>query len=149
MRNWTRLTNNIRTRAQWGRCWWARGVTTIAGASLTSEARKWRRRLRRRTDLERPPPTFSSMTVGGDIISAASGVSLQKARSWDEGVASNFSSTPLRDIFKAPISHLFCFTFVFFMLLHFFFLVEYELNYLGMGCVVCCRIRKSSSLAFL
>ncbi|TVU06118.1 hypothetical protein EJB05_49311, partial [Eragrostis curvula] len=27
------------------------------------------------------------------------GVSLQKARSWDEGVAANFSTTPLKDIF--------------------------------------------------
>ncbi|KAK1317266.1 hypothetical protein QJS10_CPA05g00878 [Acorus calamus] len=44
--------------------------------------------------------TFASVAVGGDIVSAAEGVSLQKARSWDEGVSSNFSTTPLRDIFK-------------------------------------------------
>jgi hypothetical protein len=29
----------------------------------------------------------------------APGVSLQKARSWDEGVATKFSTTPLKDIF--------------------------------------------------
>uniref|UniRef100_A0ACD5VP18 Uncharacterized protein n=1 Tax=Avena sativa TaxID=4498 RepID=A0ACD5VP18_AVESA len=34
-------------------------------------------------------------SVGSDIVSAAPGVSLQKARSWDEGVA----TTPLKDIF--------------------------------------------------
>jgi hypothetical protein len=38
-------------------------------------------------------------SVGSDIISAAPGVSLQKARSWDEGVATKFSTTPLKDIF--------------------------------------------------
>jgi len=38
-------------------------------------------------------------SVGSDIVSAAPGVSLQKARSWDEGVASKFSTTPLKDIF--------------------------------------------------
>jgi hypothetical protein len=38
-------------------------------------------------------------SVGSDIVSAAPGVSLQKARSWDEGVATKFSTTPLKDIF--------------------------------------------------
>ena len=38
-------------------------------------------------------------SVGTDIVSAAPGVSLQKARSWDEGVATKFSTTPLKDIF--------------------------------------------------
>ncbi|KAE8821696.1 peroxiredoxin-2F, mitochondrial [Hordeum vulgare] len=50
-------------------------------------------------------------SVGSDIVSAAPGVSLQKARSWDEGVATKFSTTPLKDIFhvlrslySAPVS---------------------------------------------
>lgn len=38
-------------------------------------------------------------SVGSDIVSVAPGVSLQKARSWDEGVATKFSTTPLKDIF--------------------------------------------------
>lgn len=42
---------------------------------------------------------FGSAAVGSDIVSAAPAVSLQKARSWDEGVSSNFSTTPLNDIF--------------------------------------------------
>ncbi|KFK38041.1 hypothetical protein AALP_AA3G062600 [Arabis alpina] len=37
---------------------------------------------------------------GTDITSAASGLSLQKARTWDEGISSNFSTTPVTDIFK-------------------------------------------------
>ncbi|XP_048136894.1 peroxiredoxin-2F, mitochondrial [Rhodamnia argentea] len=44
--------------------------------------------------------TYASIAVGGDIVSAAPGVSLQKARSWDEGVSSKFATTPLKDIFK-------------------------------------------------
>ncbi|XP_077219201.1 peroxiredoxin IIF [Tasmannia lanceolata] len=43
---------------------------------------------------------FASVSVGSDLVSSAPEVSLQKARSWDEGVSSNFSTTPLRDIFK-------------------------------------------------
>ncbi|KAG2272976.1 hypothetical protein Bca52824_067531 [Brassica carinata] len=43
---------------------------------------------------------FSKLSEGTDITSAAPGVSLQKARSWDEGVSSKFSTTPLTDIFK-------------------------------------------------
>ncbi|ANM65162.1 peroxiredoxin IIF [Arabidopsis thaliana] len=43
---------------------------------------------------------FSKLAEGTDITSAAPGVSLQKARSWDEGVSSKFSTTPLSDIFK-------------------------------------------------
>uniref|UniRef100_A0A0E0C0F4 Peroxiredoxin-2F, mitochondrial n=1 Tax=Oryza meridionalis TaxID=40149 RepID=A0A0E0C0F4_9ORYZ len=42
---------------------------------------------------------LASVGSGSDIVSAAPGVSLQKARSWDEGVATNFSTTPLKDIF--------------------------------------------------
>ncbi|KAG8052451.1 hypothetical protein GUJ93_ZPchr0001g29760 [Zizania palustris] len=38
-------------------------------------------------------------SVGSDIVSSAPCVSLQKARSWDEGVATKFSTTPLKDIF--------------------------------------------------
>lgn len=45
----------------------------------------------------------ASLAVGTDIVSAAPDVSLQKARSWDEGVSSNFSTTSLKDIFK--VSH--------------------------------------------
>ncbi|XP_068652255.1 peroxiredoxin-2F, mitochondrial [Aristolochia californica] len=43
---------------------------------------------------------FASVSVGSDIVSAAPDVTLQKARTWDEGVESNFSTTPLKDIFK-------------------------------------------------
>ncbi|XP_042018787.1 peroxiredoxin-2F, mitochondrial [Salvia splendens] len=43
---------------------------------------------------------FASVAVGSDLISAASDVSLQRARSWDEGVSSKFATTPLTDIFK-------------------------------------------------
>ncbi|KAI3715425.1 hypothetical protein L6452_22407 [Arctium lappa] len=43
---------------------------------------------------------FASVAVGTDLIAAAPNVSLQKARSWDEGVSSQFSTTPLSDIFK-------------------------------------------------
>ncbi|KAF3457186.1 hypothetical protein FNV43_RR01843 [Rhamnella rubrinervis] len=43
---------------------------------------------------------LASVAVGTDIVSAAPNVSLQKARSWDEGVSSKFATTPLKDIFK-------------------------------------------------
>ncbi|KAJ4722392.1 putative Peroxiredoxin [Melia azedarach] len=43
---------------------------------------------------------YASVAVGTDLVSAAPDVSLQKARSWDEGVSSKFSTTPLKDIFK-------------------------------------------------
>ncbi|XP_042488428.1 peroxiredoxin-2F, mitochondrial [Macadamia integrifolia] len=43
---------------------------------------------------------FASVSVGADIVDAAPGVSLQKARTWEEGLSSNFSTTPLKDIFK-------------------------------------------------
>ena len=43
---------------------------------------------------------FAAVAVGTDIVSAAPNVSLQKARSWDEGVSSKFSTTPLKDIFE-------------------------------------------------
>ncbi|XP_020582278.1 peroxiredoxin-2F, mitochondrial [Phalaenopsis equestris] len=43
---------------------------------------------------------FASLANGTDIVSAAPGASLQKARSWDEGVSSNFSTTPLKEIFE-------------------------------------------------
>lgn len=42
----------------------------------------------------------ASVLAGSDIVSVAPDVSLQKARSWDEGVSSNFSTTPVKDIFK-------------------------------------------------
>ncbi|PWA97257.1 Redoxin [Artemisia annua] len=43
---------------------------------------------------------FASLSVGADLVAAAPNVSLQKARTWDEGVSSKFSVTPLSDIFK-------------------------------------------------
>ncbi|XP_007034650.2 PREDICTED: peroxiredoxin-2F, mitochondrial [Theobroma cacao] len=43
--------------------------------------------------------SYASVAAGTDIVNAAPGVCLQKARSWDEGVSSNFSTTPLKDIF--------------------------------------------------
>ncbi|TKY72131.1 Peroxiredoxin-2F [Spatholobus suberectus] len=47
-----------------------------------------------------PSFSFTKLSTGTDILSIAPNVSLQKARSWDEGVASNFSTTPLIHIFK-------------------------------------------------
>ncbi|KAM7488692.1 hypothetical protein LguiB_026176 [Lonicera macranthoides] len=43
---------------------------------------------------------YASVAVGTDLVSAAPSVALQKARSWNEGVSSGFSTTPLKDIFK-------------------------------------------------
>ncbi|KAL6503442.1 hypothetical protein OROGR_025365 [Orobanche gracilis] len=43
---------------------------------------------------------YASVAVGSDLISAAPDVSLQKARSWDEGVSSKFATTNVKDIFK-------------------------------------------------
>ncbi|PON80149.1 Peroxiredoxin-2F, mitochondrial [Parasponia andersonii] len=43
---------------------------------------------------------YASVAVGTDLVSAAPDVSLQKARTWDDGVSSKFSTTPLKDIFK-------------------------------------------------
>lgn len=47
--------------------------------------------------------SYASLAVGMDIVSAAPDVSLQKARSWDEGVSSKFSTTPLKDIFEVRV----------------------------------------------
>ncbi|KAK8961217.1 hypothetical protein KSP40_PGU012570 [Platanthera guangdongensis] len=44
--------------------------------------------------------SFASLATGTDIVSAAQGATLQKARSWDEGVSSKFSTTPINEIFK-------------------------------------------------
>ncbi|CAI0466279.1 unnamed protein product [Linum tenue] len=44
--------------------------------------------------------SYAKVAVGADLVSAAPDVALQKARSWDEGVSSKFSTTPLKDIFK-------------------------------------------------
>ncbi|RAL44286.1 hypothetical protein DM860_015646 [Cuscuta australis] len=44
--------------------------------------------------------SYASVAVGTDLVSAAPNVSLQKARTWDEGVSSKFSTTPLKDIFR-------------------------------------------------
>ncbi|OVA05769.1 Thioredoxin-like fold [Macleaya cordata] len=43
---------------------------------------------------------FSSVSVGTDLVSTVPDVSLQKARSWDEGVSSKFSTTPVKELFK-------------------------------------------------
>eukprot|EP00252_Welwitschia_mirabilis_P013801 TRINITY_DN3040_c0_g1_i1.p1 TRINITY_DN3040_c0_g1~~TRINITY_DN3040_c0_g1_i1.p1 ORF type:complete len:195 (-),score=36.51 TRINITY_DN3040_c0_g1_i1:276-860(-) len=43
---------------------------------------------------------FAAAAVGTNLIKVAPDVSLQKARSWDEGVSSSFSTTPLSEIFK-------------------------------------------------
>ncbi|KAJ4809083.1 hypothetical protein LUZ62_021649 [Rhynchospora pubera] len=43
---------------------------------------------------------FAKVASGDDIVAAAPDVALQKARSWDEGVSSNFSTTPLKDLFQ-------------------------------------------------
>ncbi|KAE8023687.1 hypothetical protein FH972_009359 [Carpinus fangiana] len=42
----------------------------------------------------------AKVEAGTDIVAAAPDVSLQKARSWDEGVSSKFVTTPLKDIFR-------------------------------------------------
>ncbi|GLJ39493.1 hypothetical protein SUGI_0806770 [Cryptomeria japonica] len=39
-------------------------------------------------------------SAGTDIVNAAPDVKLQKARSWDEGVSSQFSTTPLSELFR-------------------------------------------------
>ncbi|KAI4317770.1 hypothetical protein L6164_025613 [Bauhinia variegata] len=44
--------------------------------------------------------SYAKVAVGTDLVSAAPNVSLQKARTWDEGVSSKFSTTSLKDIFK-------------------------------------------------
>ncbi|KAL9689005.1 hypothetical protein QQ045_033434 [Rhodiola kirilowii] len=44
--------------------------------------------------------SYAKVAVGTDLVSAAPDVSLQKARTWDEGVSSKFSTTPLKEIFK-------------------------------------------------
>ncbi|KAL2922508.1 Peroxiredoxin-2F mitochondrial [Bienertia sinuspersici] len=44
--------------------------------------------------------TYASIAVGSDLVSAAPNVSLQKARTYDEGVSSHFATTPLHHIFK-------------------------------------------------
>ncbi|XP_040992786.1 peroxiredoxin-2F, mitochondrial isoform X1 [Juglans microcarpa x Juglans regia] len=42
----------------------------------------------------------AKVEAGTDIVAAAPDVSLQKARTWDEGVSSKFATTPLKDIFR-------------------------------------------------
>ncbi|KAK7359741.1 hypothetical protein VNO77_01706 [Canavalia gladiata] len=44
--------------------------------------------------------SFHKAVPGTDILTAAPNVSLQKACTWDQAVASQFSATPLKDIFK-------------------------------------------------
>ncbi|XP_034685371.1 peroxiredoxin-2F, mitochondrial [Vitis riparia] len=43
---------------------------------------------------------YASVAVGTDLVSAAPDVRLQKARTWDEGVSSKFSTTTLKELFK-------------------------------------------------
>ncbi|KAJ4971733.1 hypothetical protein NE237_004832 [Protea cynaroides] len=38
-------------------------------------------------------------SVGSNILEVAPDASLQKSRTWDEGVSSNFSNTPVKEIF--------------------------------------------------
>ncbi|KAL4380458.1 hypothetical protein AHAS_Ahas04G0035500 [Arachis hypogaea] len=49
--------------------------------------------------------SYAKVALGTDIVSAAPNVSLQKARTWDEGVSSKFSTTPLNHIFKVENSN--------------------------------------------
>ncbi|XP_052735417.1 peroxiredoxin-2F, mitochondrial isoform X2 [Vigna angularis] len=48
----------------------------------------------------RSSSSLAKVKVGTDILSIAPNVSLQIARTWDQGVASSFLTTPLVDIFK-------------------------------------------------
>lgn len=66
---------------------------------------------------------YASVAVGSDMVSAAQDVSLQKARTWDEGVSSNFATTPVKDIFKVP-SLLFHFLIGFLISFHFIFFLK-------------------------
>jgi hypothetical protein len=50
---------------------------------------------------------FAMVATGVDIVAAAPGVALQKARTWDEGVSSNFSTTPLKELFLVSLFSLF------------------------------------------
>ncbi|KAM7259895.1 hypothetical protein ACFE04_015636 [Oxalis oulophora] len=43
---------------------------------------------------------YAKLAVGADVIASAPGVSLQKARTWDEGVSSKFATSSLNDVFK-------------------------------------------------
>lgn len=67
--------------------------------------------------------SYASLAVGTDLVSAAPNASLQKARSWDEGVSSKFSTTPLKDIFKVspPFNGI----------LYYYLYCEYHFFYLG------------------
>lgn len=89
---------------------------------------------------------YAAVAAGTDIVSAAPNVSLQKARTWDEGVSSNFATTPLKDIFKV-----FVFAFVFLFTLQLSKLSSFlEAQICCLFCeILCFRTRKSSSLASL
>jgi len=45
------------------------------------------------------PARGFAASVGTDVVKAAPDVKLQKARTWDEGVSSQFATTPLSDLF--------------------------------------------------
>jgi hypothetical protein len=46
---------------------------------------------------------FAKVATGVDIVAAAPDVALQKARTWDEGVSSNFSTTPVKELFLVSL----------------------------------------------
>ncbi|KAL2341258.1 hypothetical protein Fmac_009198 [Flemingia macrophylla] len=46
----------------------------------------------------------SSLAKGTNILSIAPNVSLQQARTWDQALVSNFSTTPLTHIFKGAFT---------------------------------------------
>lgn len=87
---------------------------------------------------------YAAVAAGTDIVSAAPNISLQKARTWDEGVSSNFATTPLKDIFKV-------FAFVFLFTLQLSKLSSFlEAQICCLFCeILCFRTRKLSSLVSL
>lgn len=50
---------------------------------------------------------YASISEGTDLVAAAPNISLQKARSWDEGVSSKFATTSLQHIFKVIYTYMF------------------------------------------
>lgn len=76
---------------------------------------------------------YASISEGTDLVSAAPNVSLQKARSWDEGVSSKFATTSLLDIFKVFYTYMFIYLNISFRV--FFFLIYWFHFYLFWFCV--------------
>lgn len=81
--------------------------------------------------------SYAKLATGSDIVSTASNVSLQKARTWDDGVASKFSTTPIKDIFKVHAIFIFSLFRSNFPILFFFFIF---------CSILYCRTRRLSSL---